>query len=158
MTISDESPRDPGELLSALLSESQRLRADVRERERRQRRLMGLIAAATVLCLVLVTSVVVLLAQSRQRGNDSRALLRNNAATNQRIADCTTVGGKCYEEGVKRSAAFIQLLLQGQKQIALCRSKSDTTAELEKCIDKALAPMTAPSPAASPSASTGGKP
>jgi Tfp pilus assembly protein PilN len=154
MTIPAEPPRDPGELLTALLGESQRLRADVRDRERRQRRLMGLIAATVVVCLVLVTSVMVLLVQSRQRGNDTRALLRTNAATNERIADCTTVGGKCYEEGSKRSAAFIQLLLQGQKQIALCRSESDTSAELEKCIDKALAAMTAPSP----TASTGGKP
>lgn len=158
MTISDEPPRDPGELLSALLGESQRLRADVRERERRQRRLMAVIGIGVVLCLVLVGGVMVLLVQGRQRGNDTRSLLRTNAVTNERIADCTTAGGKCYEEGVKRSAAFIQLLLQGQKQIALCRSKSDTTTELEKCIDKALAPMTVPDPAASPSASTGGKP
>jgi len=154
MTIPAEPPRDPGELLNALLGESQRLRADVRERERRQRRLMAVIGIGVVLCLVLVGGVMVLLVQGRQRGNDTRALLRTNAATNERIADCTTVGGKCYEEGTKRSAAFIQLLLQGQKQIALCRSESDTSTELEKCIDKALAAMTAPSP----TASAGGKP
>lgn len=152
MTIPAEPPRDPGDLLKALLGESQRLRADVRERERRQRRLMGLIAAATVICLILVISVTVLLVQSRQRGNDTRALLRTNAATSQQIADCTTAGGKCYEEGTKRSAALIQLLLQGQKQIALCRADSDTREELEKCIDEALAAMTTrPAP-------TGGKP
>lgn len=142
MTIPAEPPRDPGELLRSLLTESQRLRTDVRERERRQRRLMGLIAAAVVICVVLVTSVVVLLVQSRQRGNDTRALLRTNTATSQQIADCTTAGGKCYQEGARRSAEAIGLLLQGQKQIALCRADSDTRDELEKCIDRALAAMT----------------
>lgn len=142
MTTHVEPPRNPGELLNALLSESQRLRADVRERERRQRRLMALIAAAVVVCLVLVTSVVVLLVQNRQRGNDTRTLLRASIATNERIADCTTAGGKCYEEGGKRSAALIQLLLQSQKQIALCQASTDTRNELEKCIDEALEAMT----------------
>lgn len=156
MTVPTEPPRDPGELLSALLSESQRLRADVRERERRQRRLMGLIAAATVLCLVLVTSVVVLLAQGRQRGNDTRALLRTNAATNERIADCTTVGGKCYEEGNKRSAVVIQLLLSAIEEIAICNKASDNATEARACADRALAKLGVAAP--SPSASAGGKP
>jgi hypothetical protein len=150
-------PRDPGLLLSALIDESRQLREDVAdrerrqraetlERERRQRRLIALIGVGILIAIVLCTCVVILLVQSRQRGNDTRALLRANASVNTQIADCTTRGGTCYEEGARRSAALIRQLLQAQKEMELCQAKTeqDGPAALQRCIDQVLAPLMPP--------------
>lgn len=158
MTHSVEPSRDPGLLLSRLLSESEQLRADVADRERRNRRLVMLVGAGVVLALLMIVSVVVLLVQSRQRGADTRALIRANSSTNAQIADCTSPTGKCYQEGAKRSAALIQQLIEAQKQIALCRAQTadnrEAVTDLNICIDKALEPVLGPKP----SAPTGSKP
>lgn len=164
MTHSADLPRDPAVLLTALIRESQELREDVAarekrqrqetaEREARQRKVMMLLGLAVLVALVMIGSVMVLLVQSRQRGNDTRALLRTNAATNQRIADCTTQGGQCYEQGARRSgeliSELIRRLLLAQKDIAVCRAQTEngTVAELQACIDTALKPIISPAPA-----------
>lgn len=159
MTHPAESPRDPGALLGALIDESRQLREDVAERElrqraegaireRRQRNLMIFISAGIAGALILIVCVVVLLVQSRQRGTETRALLRANGSTNQQIADCTTVGKPCYEEGQRRTGEVMRQLLQAQKEISLCRAKTErgSVADLEKCIDTALARVTTRAP------------
>jgi hypothetical protein len=159
-----EPSRDPSELLSALINESERLRSDVVqreerqrregvEREERQRRVVTMIAAALVVALILISAVVVLLLQSRQRGVDTRELIRANNQTNQQILDCTTVGGACYEAGARRQGEIIRQLLDAQKQIALCRAKTegDPVINVETCIDDALGRVLGPTPTPNPS-------
>ncbi len=143
-----ERPRDPGLLLDRLLSESELLRGDVAERERRNRKLMGFVGAGLVVAVVLIVGVIVLLVQSRQRGTDTRALIRANSAVNQQIADCTSPTGRCYQENAQRTAGLIAQLVEAQKQIALCRAKTEhnrePVADLSICIDKALEPVIGP--------------
>lgn len=150
MTHPAEPPRDPGLLLSRLLNESERLRADVAEREQRNRRLMGFVVFGLVVALVLIICVVVLLAQSRQRGTDTRALIKANSAVSQQIADCTSPAGRCYQENAQRTTALIGQLIEVQKQIALCRARTaanrEAVTDLTVCIDKALEPIIGPSP------------
>lgn len=164
MSHAAEPGRDPMDLLSSLIKESERLRSDVvqreerqrleaNDREQRQRRLIVTIGAALVVSLIMISAVVVLLVQSRQRGTDTRALIKANNATNQQILDCTTQGGACYEAGARRQAQIIKQLLEAQKQIALCRAKTDNdpVIDLETCIDSALGPLIAPVPSPTPS-------
>jgi hypothetical protein len=141
---------DPAVLLQSLLSESKQLRADVKEREQRNRRMGVLIIVALAVSLVMIVAVVVLLVQSRARSADSRALLRANAETSRRIADCTTAGGQCYEQGAKRSGTAIRQLIQAQVEIAACHQVSDTERELRTCLDDALGPLLEPKPMPAP--------
>jgi hypothetical protein len=162
MTQTVNPNHDPSALLAALIAESQKLRADVVQREdrrrteadardRRQRKLIAFICAGIVVAIVLIIGVVVLLVQSRARGADTRALLRANAAINQRIADCTTVTGACYQEGAQRSSVAVQQLLRAQEGIALCRAKTEpgSVTELQQCIDAELEPFLTPQPTSS---------
>lgn len=151
MTHHAEPPprdRDPALLLSRLLTESEQLRTDVADRERRQRSTNVLLSLGIVVVLVMITAVVVLLVQSRQRGTDTRALIKANAEVNQQILDCTTQGGSCYRQGAQRQAQIIGQLLEAQKQISLCQAKTpnDSVADREACIDRVLAPIVALTP------------
>lgn len=147
MTHAVGSGANPADMLQALLDQSQQLRNDVRERERRQRRTNALMATGIFLVLVMVAALLTLLVQSRQRGNDTRALIRNNSATSEQIADCITAGGTCYEQGHKQTAAALQQLINAQVEIQSCAKKTSTDAELRACIAAALTPPTTrPSP------------
>jgi len=131
------------------------LRTDVHLRAVQQRKATRIALAAMMVALLLLGIQLAILIQNRERANESRALIRDNYSASQQIADCTTAGGKCYQESSKRSAAAVQQLLLGQKAIALCSQASDTTAELDECIDKALAAMMRPAPSSSPAPTPG---
>jgi hypothetical protein len=139
MTNTHRSPTgDPADMLGSLLVESQRLRVDVAEREQRQRRTTKLLAGGVAVALVMLMALIILLVQSRQRGNDTRALIRNNTSVSQQIADCTTVGGTCYEEGTRRSAALIEQLIAAQVAIENCAETTEGEAALRECVAREL--------------------
>lgn len=144
-----EARADVAELLSALgghvggLTEA--VAAEGRRRNREMKRLM---AVAVVLLLALVMNLT-LLVQSRQRGLQTRELIRNTESASQTIADCTTIGGKCYEQSQQNLRATINQLIQSNVYIAECARSTETDAELEACVSKRLAEL-APKPAATP--------
>jgi type II secretory pathway pseudopilin PulG len=142
-------PEHPAELLSALLEESRQLRADTRERERRQRRTNQLTVAGIVVVLLMLGVLLIILVQNQQRATVSRALLRDNVSTSAQIADCTTAGGKCYEQGQRRSAEAVQQLINADVVIARCARSTDTDTQLQRCVDAGFADLLKPSPAPS---------
>lgn len=133
----------PADSLLALIEESRQLRADVRAKAETQRRTALVALAGVVVALLMLVAQLTILVQNRQRSNETRALIQDNSSTSQQIADCTTAGGKCYEEGTKRSAALIGGLLAAVEEIAVCNKASDTAAEARACSDRALAKLAA---------------
>lgn len=147
--ITGDRPVDLAASLQDLVEESQALRSDVAARETRQRAearikerrtRMAIIAVAVglVIAIALTSIVVVLLVQSRQRGAETRKLIRGSTEVSQQIADCTTAGRPCYERGAKRSQALIAALMKNQVDVALCQDTTDTPAELKVCSEQAL--------------------
>lgn len=128
--------------------------AVVAEGVRRRREMRQLMAVAIVLVLALVMNLTLLI-QSRQRGLQTRELVRNSAAFSEQIADCTNVGGECYEKSQAATRAVIGQLVQSNLYIAECSRSTETDAELEACVSKRLADAAkAPAPAPAPAPST----
>jgi hypothetical protein len=145
-----EPGHGPGDLLQSLLTESQRLRNDVQERERRQRKTNILMAGGIAIALVMLIALIILLVQSRQRGADTRALVRSGNITSEQIADCTKPGGACYERGKQQTAAALQQLLNAQIIVQNCADITDTEAQLRVCVSRRLADPAGPQPSADP--------
>jgi hypothetical protein len=139
-----EPGHGPGDLLQSLLTESQRLRNDVQERERRQRKTNILMAGGIAIALI------ILLVQSRQRGADTRELIRSGNDTSDQIADCTKPGGTCYERGKQQTATALQQLLNAQIVVQNCADITDTEAQLRVCVSRRLADPAGPQPSADP--------
>ncbi len=72
--------------------------------------------------------------------------------TNDRVADCTTVGGKCYEEGRKRTGEAIRSLTRISIYVSQCgrlwpgESGPEYDKKLERCVADRLAEATNPPP------------
>jgi hypothetical protein len=139
---------DPG-ILRDLLEESRRLRADVVARSETQRKFTRMALAAVVVTIMLLGIQLTILLQNRRTSAETRAVIRENASTSQQIADCTTAGGRCFEEGSKRSAERTQGQIRAQTEIAVCQRFSTTEDQLRKCVSSALNVVEAP---AAPSA------
>jgi flagellar basal body-associated protein FliL len=151
MTHAHRPPRDPADLLQALLGESQKLSSDVAERERRQRTTNALICVGIFVVLVMVGALVVLMMQSRQRGNTTRELLRSGNASAEKIAECTTIGQPCYEAGQQRTNAALEQLIRAQLAIQVCADRTDTEAGLRSCVAQELAAAAPTTPVPVPS-------
>lgn len=141
--------------LGKLVDEAQALREDVQRAEKRAARDAEDRRRATIVgvgALVLVTLALVLMAVfmvilfGAVRQIDSVAT--RNAALNERIADCSTAGGKCYEEGAKRTGQAIQQLIDSQLYIIECSRELPIAenppgpafdAKFEKCVADRLA-------------------
>lgn len=117
---------------------------DVHEMNRRRQNRWAL-AIISVMAVILLMVLGILL-QNRQKSDQSRQILRNNAVVSQQIADCTTAGGKCYEQGRKQSAAAIQQLIQSNVIVAACARSTSTDAELNRCVEAKVAELLKPSP------------
>lgn len=159
--ITADAPSDPPHVtalrdsLTALISESQALRTDVRSAEMARRRAsqinLGLLATLGIF-------VALLIAVTWQNNR----LAVQVAETNRRMADCTAAGGKCYEEGRKRTSNAIQDILKVNIYMAECarlypgESGPEFDKKLEACIYTRLSKATkerqaAPAPSASSS-------
>lgn len=69
------------------------------------RRIVWLLAL--VLTVVVIGTVVALVVSIRNTQIEGTPLGKEIQKSNERIMSCTTPGGKCYEDGNKRSATFI---------------------------------------------------
>lgn len=105
--MSDDTPTTPtpgvatlSTSLTELLKESQALRSDVHAAESARRRAGRAILALLILLALFVALVGVVTWQNNQ-------LTQKVTETNERMADCTTPGGRCYEEGTHRTSSAI---------------------------------------------------
>jgi hypothetical protein len=124
--------------LAALLAESQALRGDVHGAELARRR-AGTINL--VLLAVLAALVLSMLAVTWQTHQSTRRLDETNA----RMADCTTPGGRCYEEGRARTGGAITDIIRSEVFMAECARLYPTESgpaydrKLEACVMERLA-------------------
>ncbi len=134
--------------LEDVLTEAKGLRADVRVAERARRRaaafnlaLLGLLAAA----LVAVGAL----------GWQNNQLAQRQDETNRRMADCTTPGGDCYEEGRARTEGAVSAVVRISVFVSECgrlypgESGPEYDKKLEACVAAKLAaaqPSTGPTP------------
>ncbi len=136
--------------LSALIEESQALRGDVRSAEDARKRASHINLGLLGLLILFVGLLVAI----GWQGNEA---IQANRETNRRMADCTTPGGKCYEEGRQRSNAAIQDILRVSIYMSECarlypgESGPEYDKKLESCIYERLAAPAKPVPAPAPS-------
>jgi len=99
--------------LSALIEESKALRTDVHGAEAARKR-------ANVInlgVLLLLASFVGLLLLLNWQNNQ---LAHQVNQTNKQIADCTTAGGKCYQQGSQRTGTAIGDIIRAELYMAEC--------------------------------------
>lgn len=160
MASNDPAAQTPAEALrgslSDLIEESKRLRVDVHGAEEARKRASRIsLGVLALLCLF----VLMLLAVAWQNNQ----LAHQVNETNLQLADCTTPGGKCYEEGRKRTSAVLADVIRAQIFMAQCARLYPNEAgptydrKLEHCVYERLAtpaakPSPSPSPMVSPSA------
>lgn len=132
------------------------LRDDVQQAEARRRRGNKLIAAGLIVVLLAVTMLSVVTVQNRQ-------VLDSTSQTNATMADCTTPGGKCYEESRRRTGEAINNILLVSIYMAQCarlypnEAGPDYDRKLEVCIYERLGMSAAPtSPTPTPAPTGGG--
>jgi len=137
-----------GQSLRDLIGEAQALRIDVQESEaarRRaelaQRRFSIVLGAALALLTLFSVLLFVVVRQLYDTADRNRAL-------NERIADCTTAGGTCYERSGERTGAAVQQLVRSQLYIIECSRELPIAenppgdafdARFEKCVADRLA-------------------
>lgn len=114
-----------------------------------QRRLNTGLVVFVAVTAALVALVLVILIQNRQTSAKTRSVIATNAELSSQIADCTRVGGICYEQAQVNARKTIELLLADNKAIAQCARSTDTEAQLDECVASKLQPIT-PSASAPP--------
>lgn len=121
-------------MLAPFQVEAERTRAAIEDRSRAQRRINQWLIGFVSVTALLVVLVVWMTVKDSQRRAQSREILQKNSALSAQIADCTNVGGTCYEQSQQRLKATIQLLIDSNKQIAKCARHAGTDAELDACV------------------------
>lgn len=136
--------------LAELIVESQALRTDVRGAERARRRASQISLGLLGLVGLFVGMLMVVSWQNNR-------LAHQVAETNTRMADCTTPGGKCYEEGRKRTdgavSAVVRISVLTNQCARLFPEESGPAYDrkLEACVQERLAqPVQTPTPNPSP--------
>lgn len=121
-----ETPEGLRKSLGDLIEESRALRRDVRA-DAAQRRRENLINLGLAVLLMIFIGVV-------------GAIAWQNQQIGQQIADCTNVGGRCYEEGRGRTGAAIEELVRANVALHQCLETPgvDTEAELLACMERKL--------------------
>lgn len=99
--------------LDALVAESKALRTDLRAKEAaRRREIRTLIGVMTILAVFMLL-VLTIAWQNNQ-------VVKQTHENGEKIADCTTAGGKCYEDGKARTGAAIADILRGEIALGEC--------------------------------------
>lgn len=138
--------------LDSILDEAQRLRGDVHGAEVARKRATKI---NMVVLAVLAGFVAMLLAIAYQNNQ----VINQVQSTNNTLADCTTPGHACYEEGQKRTAAAVSALTKISIYVSQCgrlypgESGPEFDAKIEKCVAERLAKV---QPQPSAATSTGG--
>jgi hypothetical protein len=137
------------EMLGAFQQEAAATRVAVEERLLVLRRIYIGLTAFVAVTAVLVALVLVILVQNRQTSAKTRSAITTNAKLSATIADCTSVGGKCYEQSQANLRKTIALLMESNKAIAECARSTDTDRQLDACVNAklaAVAPGVEPAP------------
>ena len=135
--------------LDSILDEAQRLRSDVHGAEVARKR-ANLINS--VVLIVLAGFVAMLFAVVVQANRTAAQA----AQTNRQVADCTTAGGTCYEEGRRRTSQAISDILKVSIYMAECarlypgEAGPEYDRKLEACVYERLERDRQPQPSASP--------
>ncbi len=152
--------------LAALIAESQALRGDVHTAEAARKRANQINSALLGLLVLFVALLIAI-------GWQGNLAIKQSRETNQRIADCSTPGGTCYEEGRVRTDGAISAVVRISIFVSQCgrlwpgESGPDYDAKLYRCVMERLAqaqqlppttppPPTASRPVASPTPSPAG--
>lgn len=133
--------------MAALVAESQALRSDVHRAEQARKRANQINAVVLGVVALFVAALAVIGYQV--------------SVTNQRMVDCTTPGGRCYQQGQQRTAAAVGDVLRVSIYMAECsrllpgESGPDFDRKLERCVFEKLAAddKTNPVPQVSPTPS-----
>jgi hypothetical protein len=148
--------------LKALIAESVALRTDVAaaerarlhaERARRRENQIGLVLIGLSAVLMLVVAGI---------GWQGYQIARDTRATNEKVVDCTTPGGVCYQQGQARTGQAVDAVLKASVFVAECSrlrpgdSGPVFDAALEQCVAAKLSshrpgtPVPTPAPTPSP--------
>jgi hypothetical protein len=151
-------PANLSETLNNLGDAARALTEEVRADRVRQRRRSVIDTTLLVLVAVLVLALFMIVLQNRARSDENAAILRQTALTGERIADCTTVGGKCYEQGGQRAASAVQMVIRAEIYKDSCSKVEVTDAAIEQCVlrrllENPVLPTPTPGPAATGRAS-----
>ncbi len=117
--------------LAAVVDATEGLRVDVKEAEKARTRWTRISFVLIGVLILLVGAVLAIGWQLKE--------------TNDRVADCTTVGGKCYEEGRKRTGEAIGSLTRISVYVSQCgrlypgESGPEYDKKLEQCVAEKLA-------------------
>jgi len=122
------------------------MRAAVAAQRRQNRIMVTLLAIVAVLVIGLVTIGV----QNRLRSNQNAQIIRQTAATSEQIADCTTVGGKCYEQGGRRTTDAVRMIILAQVYTPTCSKITETDDALVQCVMRKLAAAASAAPTPAP--------
>jgi type II secretory pathway component PulL len=123
--------------LNDLLTQSEALRADVHAAETARRRATFINSVMMALLVVLVGLLVVVTWQNNR-------LTERVSETNARMADCTTPGGACYEDGRARTRQAISDVVRVSVFVAQCarlypgEAGPEFDAKMEKCVSERL--------------------
>lgn len=129
--------------LLALVDESRALRLDVDQAERTRRREARLNATMIGILSVFVLCVLVMAWQNNR-------IAQQTAETNKQITSCTVPGGKCYEDGRKRTADAVANIYKGSIYMAECSRQQPGISgpEFDKFLETCVAGKIAASNAA----------
>lgn len=131
--------------LSELVAESQALRTDVRTAEATRRKENRINLVVIIMLTLFVVLVLVVAWQNNRIAAETRT-------TNDRIADCTTAGGRCYEDGKQRTGAAIGNIIQAEIALGECsrlypgESGPAFDQKLKACVYSRIQPSPTPSP------------
>lgn len=127
--------------LEKIIAESKGLRGDVRDAERARRRAGRFNLAVLAVLAVSLMAVAGLGWQNNQ-------LAQRQDETNRRMADCTTPGGRCYEEGRARTSGAIAAVVRISVYVSQCgrlypgESGPEYDKKLDACVAAKLAAAT----------------
>lgn len=132
--------------LAAVADGAEALRADVKASEEARRRSSNINLGLTVVLVVLVGLVLAI-------GWQNNRLNQRVAEGNALLVDCTTTGGKCYQQGQARGDSAVSAVVRISVFVSQCgrlwpgESGPEFDRKLNACVAERLAQAASPPPA-----------
>jgi hypothetical protein len=152
-----DTPVSPtlGEYLAQMRQDATDLKGDLHSAEQARRRSNAIGLSLLAALILIVLAVLVVAAQNNR-------IAAQTADTNQRMSDCTTPGGKCYNQGAQRTGSAIASILRAQIALGECsrlypgESGPAFDAKLRECVYQRILTDPGPTPAPVPTPSKAG--
>ncbi len=144
------------ESLTLVLDESRALRVDVAAAEKARRQAEAATRKTGHINMALTGVLAVLVALVLAIGWQNNRLATDVADTNKIMADCTTPGGACYEQGRARTDSAVSAVVRISVYVSQCgrlwpgESGPDYDRKLEQCVAAKLAQAARQTPAPAP--------